>query len=282
MAFVLDFLTKVIKEISGKEPVYFQRYGQLYIASHAGFAVSPGIEEKLYHTADLMNCEVDKPNCKFKKEEAEYLDAIPTGIDNSLYAMNKVAKAFESLDNKSNNLSQLEIGLHLPHKKIRIISGEYSYSRDTMSITSAKAMQLEDYLTAARQKEKDNLKNHFERLRHKENKPLANSYYLVTPHILVSFPYKLNQKKSFEEKPWNEYTEFEQKYSPGEDYNLHLKINMMYSNTLEETRKKLEETQRQLGIIEREIGPVQEYLQQLKSPVLVTPKGEGITKLQFL
>jgi len=215
MAYAVDFVLKVMDEISSYKPVMFQRDGSLYVASGQGFGkVSHGLQtwikeipswskegqppeilESVSAIEEWVGYEWDKKP-KFLDGEVEYLRPIVFGADDNSFSLNEVLRAAREL-------------AELPDDgKIRMVrhgssyhSHKYGYASDGIDVylTEARIMDRDRYLGLVRAKEDMILQDIRARMSGVEERHLSEAYQrvtlvtlpdclILTPNMLVSLP----------------------------------------------------------------------------------------------
>ncbi len=161
MAYAVDFVLNVMKELSSDEPVMFQRDGSLFIASGQGFAqVTYGLQmfpdkiesweersqpPEIKESEDVIQRWRVDGTYKFpvlKKGEEPYIKAISLRSDESYFTLEDMIKG-------ARELSELK-----DDGKIRmILHGRYSNRYNDLSVDVARVMDRKRYLEIIRDKE---------------------------------------------------------------------------------------------------------------------------------
>jgi hypothetical protein len=212
MEYLVDFAIKVMTDISSSKIQYFQRDGNLFIASEEGFAqLSLGLktipeqfqqweqrtqDPEIQESKDAIQKWVgDKYNQKpqFHKKDQPYIEAIAFGPDDYTFTLEEIAKT-------AKNLGKLP-----DDGKIRMVthasgyhSHKYGYAADGIDVwlNAARVMEREKYLDIARKKE-ESLINAFLKLSIPQgDRDLERAYHsyplpnctIMTPNTLVGIP----------------------------------------------------------------------------------------------
>lgn len=256
MTHAIDFVLNVVKKISSREPVLFQRDGSLYVASAEGFgqvtyglsttpeeiqpwerreqlpeiAESQDAIEKL--VGDLWN---KKP--KFLNGEQKYFKTIVFGPDSNSFSLEEITKTAQEFAKLPDD-GKIRMILHSSNYH----SHKHGYAADGIDVfvQQARVMSRDRYLELMREKENKILQD-MECLAETKDK-VGDKYQrltfpdcvILTPYMLVSLPRggRLDLRRR-ELDTWKQDTTLEISHSGSSTYDespfaVHITLNAQY------------------------------------------------------
>ncbi len=255
MTHAIDFVLNVVRKISSKEPVLFQRDGSLYIASAEGFGQATyGLSitpeeiqpwEKRRQLPEIVESHdaiekwvgdswYKKP--KFLNVEQKYFKTIAFGPDSNSFSLEEITKTAQELAKLPDD-GKIRMILHSSNYH----SHKYGYAVDGIDVfvQQARVMGRDRYLELMREKEnkilqdmeslaetKDNFNTRYQRLTFPD-------CVILTPYMLVSLPRSGRDLHRDELAPWKQDTTLKISYNNPSTYHespfaVYITLNAQY------------------------------------------------------
>ncbi len=288
MTHAIDFVLNVVKKISSKEPVLFQRDGSLYVASADGFGkvgyglrtapeeIQPWEERRqspeIVESQDAIKKWVGdswykKP--KFLNGEQKYFKSIVFGSDSNSFSLEEITKIAQELAKLPDD-GKIRMVLHGSNYH----SHKYGYAADGIDvfIQQARVMGRDRYLELMRKKEnkilqdmeslaetKDNVNDRYQRLTFPD-------CVILTPYMFVSLPRRGRLDfHRHELDAWKQDTTLKISYSGSSTYDespfaMHITLNAQYLK-IKDAEKLIMTKDKVLEHISKELSAVKSNME---------------------
>ncbi|MBN2142442.1 hypothetical protein JW711_03865 [Candidatus Woesearchaeota archaeon] len=239
MAYIVDFLIGTMKDLSSTKPVMFQRDGDLYVVSEAGFAktnfglATAPIEIKDWEKDKKQPASIEEStdlilrwkeenwnqHPVYRKGEAHHLEHIAFGRDDDTFSLEEITASAKRLGELKDD-GKIRMIRHISNYH----SHKFGYACDGIDVwvESARKMDRERYLALLRQQE-DFLMKRIERVQMSDARYREETYVqgifpsglIMTSELMVLLPRsgKLNPHTDSPES-WNTHRHLGQ-YSDG-------------------------------------------------------------------
>ena len=270
--FLIDVISGIVSRLSDSKPVYFQRDGQLFIATEEGFGIiSLGLnpkDEKISPSVSNAIISLGRgygaaQKVEFEKGEEKHINPIRFLLDDKDYSLEDISKSAKALSKLPDD-SKIRMIQHWSNYH----SHKYGYAADgeDVGLTWAKVMDREKYLDFFRMREAQI------RVRPEED---VVKCAVITPDIALSLPTEINlgERNSTQ---WGTYTkpiirDFGDASILGEQpFDIYI-----YTNSHVITAKELEEFYRMQKSFAKAIEAISSNLEGLKQYVTDFNKTRG-------